>query len=502
MIWSLIRVAIFFCLAAAIAFGAGYVLETPGEVRIAFGGDELSLTPLTAIVGVLILFAVFWLLLKLAGLAVAIIKVFTGDETALSRYFQRSDEKRGIEALSNSMIALAAGDGRAAQSQAARAKRLLKRPKLTGLLNAQAAELAGDATQATKIYKELLEDSDTRFVGIHGLLRQNLDAGKTDVALKLAEKAFAIQPKHEGVLNTLFSLQSESGDWTGARKTVEAKVRARVLPRDVGARRDAILSLSSAREAEIDGRADDARKAAYEANRLAPGLVPAAVTAARLKNGEDDLRAATRILKRAWSANPHPDLAAAFAALSPDEDSTARLKRFKPLLSEHPGHPESKLLNAELCLAAEDFPAARRALGDLAETTPTTRTLAIMAAIERGEGADEAVIRGWLSRALTASRGEQWTCNKCRHVHSSWTATCENCSTFDSLSWETPPENTAMSGSPSSMLPVLVGANESDTKSEDTDAPSESDVTPADEPAEPDAKADAEDQAKTSEKPG
>ena len=62
------------------------------------------------------------------------------------------------------------------------------------------------------------------------------------------------------------------------------------------------------------------------------------------------------------------------------------------------------MLMAELHIAAEDFPEARRALGDLAETNPTARSLTIMAAIERGEGSDDAVVRGWLAKALNASR--------------------------------------------------------------------------------------------------
>ena len=52
-------------------------------------------------------------------------------------------------------------------------------------------------------------------------------------------------------------------------------------------------------------------------------------------------------------------------------------------------------------------------MGDLAETHPTARTLAIMAAIERGQGADDAVVKGWLARALTAPRGPQWVCDNC-----------------------------------------------------------------------------------------
>ena len=108
---------------------------------------------------------------------------------------------------------------------------------------------------------------------------------------------------------------------------------------------------------------------------------------------------------------------------------------------------ESRLLAAELALAAEDFPAARKALGDLAETQPTTRSLAIMAAVERGQGAPEQVVRGWLAKALGASRGPQWICGKCNHVHAAWAPVCENCGAFDTLDWR-PRRTTRTPGSP------------------------------------------------------
>jgi len=42
MIWSLIKVGIFVGLAAALAFGATYIQDTPGEVLIAFGDREIT----------------------------------------------------------------------------------------------------------------------------------------------------------------------------------------------------------------------------------------------------------------------------------------------------------------------------------------------------------------------------------------------------------------------------------------------------------------------------
>jgi HemY protein len=165
------------------------------------------------------------------------------------------------------------------------------------------------------------------------------------------------------------------------------------------------------------------------------------------------------VLTSAWAASPHPELATAFASIEPDESPAARRKRFGALIAAAPGHPESRMLEAELALAAEDFPAARKALGDLAETQPTTRSLALMAAIERGQGAPDEVVRGWLAKALGASRGPQWICGKCNHVHAAWAPVCENCGAFDTLDWRTPAHAVDASLADSAMLPLIIGSS-------------------------------------------
>ena len=142
---------------------------------------------------------------------------------------------------------------------------------------------------------------------------------------------------------------------------------------------------------------------------------------------------------------------------NPPRTPAQRLKRFDALLRLKPEHEETRLLRAELNIAAEDFPAARRALGDLPQTHPTARTLAIMAAIERGEGADDAVVRGWLARALTASRGPQWVCDNCQNIQADWAPVCDNCGGFDTLSWREPPQGSTPMPNGAEMLPLIVG---------------------------------------------
>lgn len=456
MLWSLAKVLLFLLLISALTLGAGVLLDTGGGFHIEAAGYEFTLGPLQALILLAAMFAALWLVMKLAGLLIAILRFLNGDETAISRYFDRNRERKGFQALTEGMLALAAGEGRLALNRAIKAEKYLAEPHLTTLLVAQAAEAAGDTRRATEAYKELLASDTTRFVAIRGLLNQKLAEGDTETALKLAQKAYELKPKHLETHDILLKLQAESRDWKGARATLGAKLKAGALPKDVYRRRDAVLALQQAQGVLDEGASVEAREAAIEANKQSPDLIPAAAMAARALIEKGDRKTATRVLKKAWDAKPHPDLAAAYAEIEPEESPQARLKRFKTLVANHPEHEETRLLMAELNIAAEDFPEARRALGSIVETHPTRRALAIMAAIERGEGSDEAVVRGWMAKAMTAPRGPQWCCDKCQAVHASWDPICDNCGGFDTLSWREPPEKTGPSATGAESLPLVV----------------------------------------------
>jgi HemY protein len=457
MIWSLIKVLLFVAVIAALTFGAGALLDTGGGMRITLGGYEFTLGPLQALIAILMLLVVLWLILKLVGFLVALLRFINGDETAISRYFDRNRERKGYDAASEALLAIASGEGRLALSRAQRAEKYLDRPEMTTLLVAQAAQAAGDTKRATDAYKALLADPKSRFVGVRGLLAQRLADGDTETALRLAEKAFALKPKHLETQDILLKLQSESADWKGARATLGAKLKAGSLPREVYRRRDAVLALQEAKTVVDDAASIEAREAAIEANKLSPDLIPAAAMAARSYIMKGDKKNATRVLKKAWSVQAHPDLAAAFAEIEPEETPAKRLKRFRDLIGKDTTGDETRMLLAELNISAEDFPEARRALGDLATRHPTARALALMAAVERGEGADDATVRGWLARALTAPRGPQWCCDKCQAIHVQWGPICDNCGGFDTLSWREPVEGSGPSATGSELLPLIVG---------------------------------------------
>mgnify|MGYP001162001026 CR=1 FL=1 len=455
MLWSLTKVVLFVIIIGALALGAGLLSETGEALRIVVAGWEFTIGPVQAVVLGVLLFLAVWLALRILGLLAATFRFLNGDETAISRYFDRNRERKGYRALSEGMMALASGEPRLALNRAQNAERLLGKPELTTLLVAQAAEAAGDRKRATEAYKTLLKDDATRFVGVRGLLQQKLAEGDREVALKLAEKAFELRPRHAETQDVLLQLQSDAGDWSGARTTLGAKLKAGTLPKDVYRRRDAVLALQQARTVIDDASSIEAREAAIEANKLSPDLIPAAAMAARGYLAKGDRKNATRVLKKAWDVLPHPDLAAAFADIEPDETPQERLKRFRTLTNARPDADESKMLLAELLLATEDFPTARRALDDVATRAPTQRSLAILAAIARGEGEDDSVVRDIVARAIAAPRGPQWVCDKCHAIHDGWQPVCDNCGSFDTLSWKTPPATTTASPALAELLPLM-----------------------------------------------
>ncbi len=264
MLTTLLKALTFVLVVAGLIYGVEYLLSHGGSLRIAVANVEFTLGPVQAVIAFVLLLVAVWGLLKLLGLALATLKFLWGDETALTRYFNRNREQRGFKALSDALTLLAEGEGSAAVAQATKAERLLRRPDLTGLVRAQAAEMSGDRSLADAAYKQLLDDERTRFVGVRGLLNQKLAEGDTDTALKLAEKAFMLKPRNAETSEKLLQLQARKANWAGARKTLGAKLKYGTLPRDLHRRRDAVLALADAQAQIAEGRAEDAYDEAIE----------------------------------------------------------------------------------------------------------------------------------------------------------------------------------------------------------------------------------------------
>ena len=129
MLWSLIKILLFVAAVAGLAYGATWLLDAEGGVQITVANTEFTLGALQSAIALLLLVVALYVVLKLVSLLVATLRFINGDETAISRYFTRNREKKGLRAVSDSLMALAAGDGQAAISSARQAAQVSRQAR-------------------------------------------------------------------------------------------------------------------------------------------------------------------------------------------------------------------------------------------------------------------------------------------------------------------------------------------------------------------------------------
>ena len=122
MLTSLFKIVLFLMIVVAISFGATHLMDGDntiiGDLMITLGGVEYTLSAIEAVIVLTLLVVLIWVGLKLLSLLVATLRFINGDDTAISRYFNRSRERRGYRALSEGMMALASCDANAAMTKA------------------------------------------------------------------------------------------------------------------------------------------------------------------------------------------------------------------------------------------------------------------------------------------------------------------------------------------------------------------------------------------------
>jgi len=163
-------------------------------------------------------------------------------------------------------------------------------------------------------------------------------------------------------------------------------------------------------------------------------LVPAAALAGALLGEAGELRKAARIIEAAWKANPHPDLAEAYAHLRPGDSARQRLARIEALAQKSPGNIEGALAVARAALDAHEFAAARKALAPYT-ASPRKRVAALMAELEMAQG-DEGRAREWMARALNARRDPAWTADA--FVSDHWLPISPVSGRLDAFEWKDP----------------------------------------------------------------
>jgi len=321
---------------------------------------------------------------------------------------QRARIRKGQEALALGLIAAEAGEFEEARRQADRAEDLIEEPRLAMLLQARAAEVAGDTAGAERAYSGMLQHEDTEILGRKGLMAAALKRGDRTAARAHAEAAVKASKTATWPFQYAFDLAVQAADWDAAIETLDTGDKRKLIEDKVARRRRAVLMAAQAAKFERERRADKAVEVAQKAFRMAPQFAPAGALAARLLVGEAKPERAAAILEEAWENGPHPALAHAYRDLVPGESRDARANRMTALAEKRRDHRESKIVLAELAMERGDWSAAQAALEDAYRENPSSRICILFAQVARGRG-DENGARTWLAQAAAAPREADWS---------------------------------------------------------------------------------------------
>ncbi|MFZ5691419.1 MAG: heme biosynthesis protein HemY [Pseudomonadota bacterium] len=423
----MIRVALFLFVVGLIALGVSWLADRPGEVAVTWLGWRIETSLMVLLAALLAIVAAcmaLWSMLR--GLWRSPRKIA---ESMRSRR-----EGRSQRAIMHGLIAVGAGDVRAAQRYAEEARRLAPDDPLSLLLTAQSAQLSGDRTAAERAFRRMAGHDRTRLLGLRGMFIEAQRRDDIAGARAYAEEAAKIAPSLPWAGTAALQIRCASGDWAGALDMLEKNRAAGALDRAAYRRQRAVLLTARALALE-DSERETSQALVYEAVKLAPDLVPAVTLAARYLAEGGDLRKATRMIERAWQATPHPDLAETYAYLRLGDSARDRLTRVRRLAALAPDNVESALALARAAIDAREFAEARNALSPFL-AKPTQRVALLMADLEQAEFADEGRSREWTARAVYAARDPAWTADG--YVSDQWLPMSPVTGRIDAFEWKAP----------------------------------------------------------------
>lgn len=421
----MLRALRYFLVVGLLVAAAVWLADRPGHVAIAWEGWAIETNVGVLLIAILVIVGLLFSLFRVIADLRAAPKVF-------ARWRTERQKRRGYLALTRGLVAVAAGNASSARKLAREADSFLTDTPLTRLLVAQAAQLAGDAEMAKRGFLALLDDNETAFLALRGLITLANKEGDETAALAWTRQAYAIRPDAAWVAETMFELELKAGQWREAQATLSEALPN--LPENK--KKLAVLLHLRAEKAKSSGDAKEALDVARRAVENDPGLAPALLLLASLENERGKRNRAADVLEEGWRIAPSPDLAKAYAGLWPEETEVQLVSRMERLAGFAAGHPESGLALAEAALAARLWGQARSVLAPyVAVDRPDGRLLRLMAAIERDEKADESAAQKWLARIGEAEPDPAWVCGECGENHQNWSARCGHCGGFAGIIW-------------------------------------------------------------------
>lgn len=425
------RIILFFVLLLPSIYAAKWLIENPGMMSVTWLGYRIETFTSLFFIAAIFTLLIIW----------SITSFIRSILFAPARYKSRHSlvrQNKGLNALSQAMIALATQDSKTAKSALAKAEKLLPELAATPLLRAQLAHGEGKVEAAHHHLQQLTENKETAFLGYLALAKSALRQKQYEEAQHHALHAFKQRPDNHALALLCVESAFRNSDWAVADEVIRRAMKRKALEKSEGRELLSMMHTHRAQLSHQKGEFELSESYVTQALKVTRHFLPAVIEDASVLADRGDKRSLHRLLSAQWKYTPNPKLADIYAHALEDSSAKRQEKAFDKLIKSAPEHPESHVAAAKIAIATANWERARNELKIALTKLQTARLYSLMAEVEKHENGEGAAVESWLNRAVEANLDEAWVCNQCGSVHEEWEMFCSSCDAFHSIHWHLP----------------------------------------------------------------
>ena len=343
--------------------------------------------------------------------------------------------KKGVNAIVKSFTAMFNNDSKELLIQSNKIESYLKDNPISLILKAEAARKANKFDLAEQHYNKMLLNSDTKTLGLRGLLEQNLKKQDYHHALIYAEEIYNINSKLEWTYKTIIQIIIRTKNW---QKLIEISKDA--FGKKIISKKEYFNSISIAKY-EIalikeSFSAHESLQLLSEANADRPNFLPIVKKFANLLISNNQVSKAKKLLFKCWLINPHQMLLEELIFLVKKENDNL-INIVMKLVKNNAENYDSIIALVKVNIIENNWSKARETIKPILSSRPNKTICELMYQIEIGVSNNAQKANSWKSRATLGDVEKTWVCKYSGLCQDEWTSVSQG-EHFDSLEWTWP----------------------------------------------------------------
>ena len=347
-------------------------------------------------------------------------------------YRERAIYEKGQNAFVQGMVALANKDFKKAISEAKNANKYLKNKSLGLLLSSEVLKIEKKFDQLSDVYEAMIKNPDMNLLGLRGLMEQNLRAQDYHHAFIYGEKLFHLNPRIDKLYETLVNIIGKTNNWQKLIYLSDQSFKYKIINKKINAENKSIAFFEIAKIKNKSSR-QESINLMEKALKLKENFAPFMGFYIQLLIEDNSLKKAKKILKKAWTAFPHPDLKKQIKVLA-KALKVPYYEMVEYVSSNTQDHYETRVLLSESYIQEQNWDKARQQIKSLLEHKPPKEICLLMAKIEEGASGDPQKINAWISRSNLGKLSKIWICHISGISQTQWTSVSKG-GYFNTLDW-------------------------------------------------------------------